>query len=89
MPQDGVCGMSRAAKKRAKKNSTIYYSPLSYKGYDAVIHPSILEPVIQYSLKLNARYALKEKAQEKVKHEYFFVNPEGRLQRVNLEHSHE
>ena len=39
-----------------RKNRTFYFNPLSPGGYDRVINPVIVEPVVQFTLYLKLRY---------------------------------
>jgi uncharacterized protein YggE len=41
-----------------RKSRTFYYNPLSANGFDRVIDPVVLEPVIQFTLYLKLRYEL-------------------------------
>jgi len=45
----------------ANKKTTYYYSRLEYSDFDIVISPVILEPAIQYTYYLRAKYVLKRK----------------------------
>ncbi len=72
-----------------QKSTTQYYQPIGYKGYDIVVHPEIVEPVVQYTYNLKVKYFLKKeeelkKAQE-VKKEVYFLNSNGTLQKLNLD----
>ena len=39
-----------------RKTSTFYYSPLDPAGFDAVINPAGVEPVVQFTLYLKVKY---------------------------------
>ena len=41
---------------RSRKTSTFYYSPLDPSGFDTVLNPAGVEPVVQLSLYLKLRY---------------------------------
>jgi hypothetical protein len=41
---------------RNRKTSTFYYSPLDPAGFDAVINPAGMEPVVQLTLYLKIKY---------------------------------
>ena len=41
---------------RADKSKVHFYHPLTSENYDIVVHPDILEPVVQYSLQVQVRY---------------------------------
>ncbi len=69
---------------KAKKQTTYYYDPISYKAYDKVINASIVEPVIQIGLEVKLQYTPKpeeSKPVEKVKivPKYFLVSPDGTI----------
>ncbi len=71
-----------------KKSETQYYQPIGYKGYDIVIHPEIVEPVVQYTYNLKVKYFLKKeepKNAQTIKKEVYFLNSNGNLQKLNLE----
>lgn len=40
----------------ARKSRTFYFNPLDAQGFDLVINPIILEPVVQYTLYLKLKY---------------------------------
>ena len=41
---------------RQRKTTTFYYSPLDPSGFDAVINPAGVEPVVQFTLYLKVKY---------------------------------
>src|SRR5262249_29000799 len=43
---------------RARKNRTFYFNPLSADGFDSVINPVVIEPVVQFTLYLKVKYEL-------------------------------
>jgi len=43
-----------------RKSRTFYYNPLSAEGFDRVIDPVVLEPVVQFTLYLKLRYKLEK-----------------------------
>jgi hypothetical protein len=43
-----------------QKNTTYYYNRLRYNGYDMVLNPVILTPVVQFSLNLKLKYSIKK-----------------------------
>lgn len=68
----------------AEKQTSYYYDPISYKDYDIVINPSIVEPVIQIGLEIKLQYTSKAKEQKPVEKEvtktkYFLVSPDGKI----------
>jgi len=64
----GVAGESEAASggpdrtrttvQSPRKSRTFYFNPLSADGFDRVIDPVVLEPVVQFTLYLKLRYEL-------------------------------
>lgn len=67
-----------------KKQTTYYYDPISYKDYDVVINPSILEPAIQIGMEVKLQYIPKEEEKESINTEtivpkYFLVSPDGTI----------
>jgi len=71
----------------AKKQTSYYYDPLSFKNYDIVINASILEPVIQIGMELKIQYTPKPKTpkeetiveKEIIKNKYFVISNEGTI----------
>jgi uncharacterized protein YggE len=61
-----------------EKYTSLYYNPITEKGYDVVYNPVITEPVIQYALSMRMRLVLKEPKTE-VKTEYYMLSPNGTL----------
>ena len=47
---------SYSKRKDLRKSPTYYYDPISYSGFDKVIHPVIIEPVMQYTLVLQIKF---------------------------------
>ena len=39
-----------------RKSRTFYFNPLNANGFDAVINPVVIEPVVQFTLYLQLRY---------------------------------
>lgn len=56
-------GLKKNFKNKAEleKQVTFYYNKVNYNHYDSVIHPVIVEPVIQFSYSLKVKYSLKRK----------------------------
>jgi uncharacterized protein YggE len=46
---------------RARKSRTFYFNPLSADGFDLVINPVVIEPVVQFTLYLKLKYELGQK----------------------------
>ena len=70
----------------AKKQTSYYYDPLSFKEYDVVINSSIVEPVVQIGMEIKLQYREKpkapkpiEKAKEVIKNKYFILSKDGAL----------
>ena len=69
---------------KAKKQTSYYYDPLSFKDYDIVINPSIVEPVIQIGMEIKLQYAEKPKEEKPepkqvTKNRFFMVSDEGTI----------
>jgi uncharacterized protein YggE len=58
----------------ARKSVTQYYNRINTNGFDVVINPDILEPVVQYTYHLRVRYQVEPKLGQK---EYLLVTPNG------------
>jgi uncharacterized protein YggE len=76
-----------AAKNRTvttmRKPKTVAYNKLPYDNFDIVINPEFLEPVVQYTYKLQVRYFLnKDKLEPKNK--YYIIDQAGNLKEVPL-----
>jgi uncharacterized protein YggE len=54
---------------RARKSRTFFFNPLSADGFDVVINPVVIEPVVQFTLYLKVKYEIKQpdKPAEKAK----------------------
>ena len=75
-----------------KKQTSYYYDPVSFKDYDVVMNPSIVEPVIQIGMEIKVQYSPKPKELEAVekeiiKNKYFIVSNDGAInvKELNLE----
>lgn len=74
---------------KAKKQTSYYYDALSFKDYDVVINPSILEPVIQIGMEIKIQYTPKPKEQkpvekELIKNRYFIISEDGAIHTKEL-----
>ena len=49
---------SRTTVQSLRKSRTFYFNPLTADGFDRVINPVVLEPVVQFTLYLKLRYEL-------------------------------
>jgi uncharacterized protein YggE len=70
----------------AKKQTSYYYDPLSFKDYDIVINSSIVEPVIQIGMEIKLQFREKPKEitpvvkeKEVIKNKYFIISKDGEL----------
>lgn len=68
----------------AKKQTSYYYDPISFKDYDMVMNSSIVEPVIQIGMEIKLQYAPKPKEQkpvekETIKNKYFIISDDGAI----------
>jgi hypothetical protein len=71
-----------------------FYMPKMAKGYDYVINPSILEPVVQLEYELVMRLSpkpkeptkveVKEVVKTEIKKEIFLVTPDGQVKQINF-----
>jgi uncharacterized protein YggE len=50
--------LDRFTIQRVRKGSTFYYNALKGEGFDKVINPVVLEPVVQFTLYLKVKYEL-------------------------------
>ncbi|UTW62815.1 SIMPL domain-containing protein [bacterium SCSIO 12741] len=81
--------------KRIKKNTSIYYDPVSYTDFDLVVNPEFTEPVIQVVQHVVVVYKKKPKDQPKppapkvitetkIQKEVFFIEHEGTIKKLEL-----
>ena len=75
---------------RVKKPTSVYYNPISYKKFDAVINPVVNEPVVQFTLSLQMQFTPKPKEIEKTAitkeiSKYYMITPEGNFKQLKLE----
>ena len=66
---------------QANKNTSYYYNPVSYKGFDVVFNPIITEPVIQYALTMNLKLSMKNTFDDK-NNEFYLITPNGDLKAI-------
>ncbi|HEV7906332.1 MAG TPA: SIMPL domain-containing protein [Pyrinomonadaceae bacterium] len=45
---------------RARKSRTFFFNPLNADGFDAVINPIVIEPVVQFTLYLRIKYEVEQ-----------------------------
>lgn len=48
--------------KNARKSRTFFFNPLDADGFDSVINPVVIEPVVQFTLYLKVRYEIEQPA---------------------------
>lgn len=66
----------------AKKHISFYYDPITFKDYDVVINPSVVEPVIQIGMEIKVQYTKKSEKPERtekegIKNKYFIISNDG------------
>ncbi|MCB0608024.1 MAG: SIMPL domain-containing protein [Lewinella sp.] len=61
-----------------------FYNAVPTNDYDIVINPEVLEPVIQYSYNLVARFTFPVKVPDGPKKEYMLVTPNGDVVPLNV-----
>ena len=72
----------------ADKPVSRFYNAIAANDYDIVINPEILEPAVQFSYNLIARYTLEPyKPQEKtvVQKEFIWLTPAGEVRKLKVE----
>ncbi|MCS6820666.1 MAG: SIMPL domain-containing protein [Microscillaceae bacterium] len=65
---------------RIRKPITYYYNRISENGYDIVINPKVLAPVVQFTYHLKVRLPI-EKV-EKPSKEYWLITPSGEVKTI-------
>lgn len=74
-----------AAKNRTvttmRKPKTVAYNKLPYDNFDIVINPEFLEPIVQYTYRLQVKYTL-DKDKLEPKNKYFIIDSTGVLKEV-------
>jgi uncharacterized protein YggE len=84
--------LSNEKLKEARKPTTKFYNRISYKNYDIVIEPDMVEPVVQFTYSIELQYyrekPVKEKKEPETKieyrKEYILVNPDGVIKPLPL-----
>jgi len=69
---------------QAAKSSTLYYQPVVDKEFDFVIHPILLEPMIQVMYELKVAITRVEKQTVKQPKEYLLITPTGEVKHLDL-----
>ena len=69
---------------QVKKQTSYYYDPISFRDYDVVINPSIVEPVVQIGMEIKLQYTPKPKEEkptekEVIKNKYYIISPDGSI----------
>jgi uncharacterized protein YggE len=57
----GAPDRSRMTVQSLRKSRTFYYNPLTVDGFDRVIEPVVMEPVVQFTLYLKLKYEIETK----------------------------
>jgi uncharacterized protein YggE len=74
-----------AAKNKAvtsmRKPKTVAYNKLSYADFDIVINPEFLEPVAQFTYKIQVKYTLHDEKAE-IKNNYYIIDSAGNLKQI-------
>jgi uncharacterized protein YggE len=78
--------------RKARKSVTMYYKPIEYKNFDAVINPVVMKPVVQFTYNLQILYerrkskTLKPRVQIKkqVEKQFYILKPDGNLQLLDI-----
>lgn len=67
---------------QANKSTTQYFSPIADKDFDVVLHPVIIEPVIQvvYEIKMSINRTNNTNKNK----EYLLLSPSGDIKKINL-----
>lgn len=73
-----------AAVSTVDKPISRFYNAVPANDYDIIINPEVLEPVIQYSYNLLARFTFEPPAKTKTK-TYLLVTPSGEVQPLRLD----
>lgn len=63
---DQYYNSSRYALQKVRKSRTIFFNPLAGDGFDEVINPIIIEPVIQFTTYIKVRYDTNKKGKRTV-----------------------
>ncbi|MEL6864573.1 MAG: SIMPL domain-containing protein [Bacteroidota bacterium] len=75
---------SKSKIQKQPKQNTLFYNPISYKGYDIILNPKIVEPVLQLAYNVKMRIFLEEVPAIRPDRELMIMMPNGALQRVRL-----
>ncbi|MEL6556836.1 MAG: SIMPL domain-containing protein [Bacteroidota bacterium] len=68
---------------KIRKPATVAYDQIPYGGFDIVINPVVLEPVVQFTYTLTVRYELEKKKPE-TQNKYMLVTPNGDVKELIL-----
>lgn len=74
---------------KAEKKPSEYYNPVSFKGYDIVLNPEIIEPVVQFSYSLRVKIYLEEdlnpEPEPEVQKDVYLLTPNGDLRKIEVD----
>ena len=67
------------------KPTSRFYNAVPANDYDIIVNPEVVEPVIQYSYNLIARFTLNEPPKSPKAKSYFWLTPEGEVRELKME----
>lgn len=67
------------------KPTSRFYNAVPANDYDIIVNPEVVEPVIQYSYNLVARFTLHEPPKAAKGKSYFWLTPEGEVRELKME----
>ncbi len=78
--------------RKANKATTVYYKPMDYRAFDAVINPVIFKPVVQFSYNLHVNYERNKsksnpnryKVKKQIEKQFYLIKPDGNLQLLDV-----
>lgn len=66
------------------KTTTIHYQPVFSKGFDFVMNPVIMEPVVQVLYEFKLQMIKNDEPKEKPETQYMLITPKGDVRNLNL-----
>ncbi len=69
---------------KVEKRNRIYYNKLPYEGFDIIINPEYIDPVVQFTFSITVKY-IYPKPELKRDKEYMLVTPQGEVKTLKLE----
>lgn len=70
---------------QAAKKKTQFYQGIAYKGFDIVLHPEVVEPVLQFTYNLKIKYPKEEVAEPVLPTKiYHIITPDGTIKKLDL-----